>query len=95
LNKGFYLVIVFILTLSQAWAQQPRQNVPASAPALSTERPATTHVSLSLDAGKLHLCFWEGAVYSPGSLVNFLDATKNTNICFHCNADGTWDKPCQ
>lgn len=91
--KPIYFVIGIVLSVAPACAQPSKQN--AAAPSLSSERIATTHLSLALDSSKVHLCFWEGSVYSPGSLVNFLDASKNTNICFHCNADGTWDKPCQ
>ncbi len=59
------------------------------------ERSAVAQLGLTIDWTKLHLCFWDSAAYSPGSLVNFVDTARNTTTCFHCNADGTWDKPCQ
>jgi len=34
-------------------------------------------------------------MYSPGSHLEAFDPAKKTTVCFHCNADGTWDAPCQ
>jgi hypothetical protein len=79
-----------ILFVYRASAEQPKQAV-----GQVSERPSINELNLTLDAGKQHFCFWASAVYSPGSLVNFTDIAKNTTTCFHCNADGTWDKPCQ
>jgi hypothetical protein len=73
-----------------ALAEQPKQ-----AAAQASEHPTINELNLTLDASKQHLCVWGSAVYSPGSLVNFTDIAKNATTCFHCNADGTWDKPCQ
>lgn len=86
-----FLLAALTAVLSPVSAQQPRP----SAPPQVGERTAVNSLNLTLDPSKTHFCFWESAVYSPGSLVIFVDTTKNSSICFHCNADGTWDKPCQ
>jgi hypothetical protein len=91
LSRILLLGAALVTILSPASAQQPRP----SAPPQVGERTAVNSLNLTLDSSKMHFCFWESAVYSPGSLVIFVDTTKNSSICFHCNADGTWDKPCQ
>lgn len=82
---------------ASASAEQTKQEQPKQVTIVpsSTERPAVNELNLTLDASKQHFCFWGSAAYSPGSMVNFTDVSKNSTTCFHCNADGTWDRPCQ
>jgi hypothetical protein len=70
------------------------QSKPSSAPS-GNEPIVSTSVNLNIGSGKLPLCFWGGAVYSPGSHLDYFDVSKKADACFHCNVDGTWDTPCQ
>jgi hypothetical protein len=85
------IALASMLLVQQATAQQSKPNTTIQ----PREPPVVNELNLTLDASKMHFCFWNSAAYSPGSLVDFIDSSKNSSICFHCNADGTWDKPCQ
>ena len=85
------IVAALVVISGQALAQQAG---PASS-RLSNEPVVSTSVNLNVGSGKLPFCFWGSAMYSPGSHVNYYDVSKRADACFHCNADGTWDAPCQ
>jgi hypothetical protein len=95
MQRGNILKAVLLIAtgLTMFAAQASAQSKP-TAPLPAVEREPSS-LSVNLETNKGNLCFWQSSAYSPGSLVMFYDSSRNTNICFHCNADGTWDKPCQ
>jgi len=72
-----------------------QQTARPSGAASSGEPSVSTTINLNVESGKLPFCFWASAMYSPGSHLEAFDPAKKTTVCFHCNADGTWDAPCQ
>lgn len=89
--KGFQILAALIVISGPALAEQTSQ----AAPPPGSEPRVTTSVNLNAGSRKLSLCFWGSAVYSPGSRLDYFDVSKKADACFHCNADGTWDTPCQ
>lgn len=85
-------ILAAIVIFSWQAAAQPARpggTTPGNEPLVSTT------VNLNMEAGKLPVCFWGSAMYSPGSHLDYFDIVRKANVCFHCNADGTWDTPCQ
>lgn len=85
-------ILVALVMLSwQATAQPARPSAAGS----SNEPLLSTTLNLNMPEGKLPVCLWGSAIYSPGSQLDYFDTAKKANVCFHCNGDGTWSTPCQ
>lgn len=94
--KRWLFLVALIGVSGQATAAPLRSaGPPQGDPLQSSEPVAVNSVNVTLGQGRLSLCFWGSALYSPGSHIDSYDATKKASACFHCNADGTWDTPCQ